>query len=354
MYKLVNIELRLITRLKRILKVIGLFLLAYIFINLITPYSKFLKNRSINNQINYLSELLDDGYDDVLQDRFPEGKIFSNALLALSIIEHSAKREVLESRSLIVDRCIKRILSSNAKKTFTKDMNPSYGMFYNAWVLLVLSEYSSSELFLHSNIKERVNENKRLINERLVQAQSNAVVELDSYFDASWPADNLIGLIGLEDESLKREWIKVLFENAKHDSGLIHHSGITPNIVRGSSSAMITYALSKGGYGDDKTYNASFKKLLIDDYLGIQFVKEHENGVSVSDVDSGPVVFGYGASATIMNVKTQAILGEPKAKNTWALMNVIGVPINVCGNKFYLFKREPMFDLFMLWGSVSL
>ena len=41
------------------------------------------------------------------------------------------------------------------------------------------------------------------------------------------------------------------------------------------------------------------------------------------DVDSGPIVFGYGASATIMNIKAQAVLGVPKAKNTWALINLL-------------------------------
>jgi hypothetical protein len=55
-----------------------------------------------------------------------------------------------------------------------------------------------------------------------------------------------------------------------------------------------------------------------------------------------------------MKVKSQAFLGEPKAKNMWTLMNVIGVPIYVWRNKFYLFKREQMPGLFMLWGSVSL
>lgn len=72
------------------------------------------------------------------------------------------------------------------------------------------------------------------------------------------------------------------------------------------------------------------------------------------DVDSGPIVFGYGASATIMNIKAQAVLGVPKAKNTWALINLIGIPINMGYKKFYIFKQEPMLDLFMLWGSVSL
>ena len=72
------------------------------------------------------------------------------------------------------------------------------------------------------------------------------------------------------------------------------------------------------------------------------------------DVDSGPVVFGYGASATVMNIKTQASRGNPKAKSTFAAMNLLGLPIHLFNKKYYLLKKEPMYDLFMLWGLVEL
>ena len=89
-------------------------------------------------------------------------------------------------------------------------------------------------------------------------------------------------------------------------------------------------------------------------YLGIQLVKENENGSNSMDVDSGPVVFGYGASATIMNIKTQASLGNEKSRITWAVMNTLALPVNIFNKKYYLMKKEPMLDLFMLWGSTEL
>ena len=72
------------------------------------------------------------------------------------------------------------------------------------------------------------------------------------------------------------------------------------------------------------------------------------------DADSGPVIFGYGASATIMNIKTQASLKDSKSKITWAAMNTIALPINIFKKKYYILKQEPMLDLFMLWGSTEL
>ena len=99
-------------RIKKTLKYIASILLVYVILCLITPYSKFLRNRSINNQISYLSKILDRGYDNELQRRFPEGKLFSNAILALSTIEYCEKNSKQnEKYAKIVDDCIKRIQS---------------------------------------------------------------------------------------------------------------------------------------------------------------------------------------------------------------------------------------------------
>lgn len=140
----------------------------------------------------------------------------------------------------------------------------------------------------------------------------------------------------------------------EHQSGLIHHAGSNSSQIRGSSSAMITFCLSKAGYQDINKYNNTFQNIFADNYLGVQLIKENEDGSNEMDVDSGPVVFGYGASATIMNIKTQASMDNPKSKFTWAAMNAISAPINVFNKKYYLLKQEPMLDLFMLWGCTEL
>ena len=134
-------------RIKKTLKYIASILLVYVILCLITPYSKFLRNRSINNQISYLSKILDRGYDDELQRRFPEGKLFSNAILALSTIEYCEKNSKQnEKYAKIVDDCIKRIQSDRSVRVFNKDMIPKYGMFFNAWSNHVYSCYKNSRL----------------------------------------------------------------------------------------------------------------------------------------------------------------------------------------------------------------
>jgi hypothetical protein len=55
-----------------------------------------------------------------------------------------------------------------------------------------------------------------------------------------------------------------------------------------------------------------------------------------------------------MNIKTQASLGNEKSRITWAVMNTLALPVNIFNKKYYLMKKEPMLDLFMLWGSTEL
>ena len=117
---------------------------------------------------------------------------------------------------------------------------------------------------------------------------------------------------------------------------------------------MITFCLSEAKYSNIEEYSSQFANLFADSYLGVQLIKENEDGSNNMDVDSGPVIFGYGSSATIMNIKTQASLGNSSSKYTYALMNLISLPVNIFKKKYHILKKEPMLDLFMLWGSTGM
>ena len=340
---------------KKTLKYLGILITAYSFLCLITPFNKYLRNRSIRNQINYLSQILDKGYDDNLQRRFPEGKLFSNALLALSTIEYCDKNgKAHEKYARIVDNCINRIQSKEALGIFNPNMEPKYGMFFNGWSNYVYSTYKKSSLFKFSKIQNSVIEQSDIIESRLTSTQNDSLRLLDTYAKSNWPADNLIGIISLSNDELRKNWIEKILEASKHKSGLIHHAGSNPLELRGSSSAMITFCLGEAKYHNIEEYSSQFEELFADNYLGIQLIKENEDGSNKMDVDSGPVIFGYGSSATIMNIKTQASLGNSNSKYTYALMNLISLPVNIFQKKYHILKKEPMLDLFMLWGSTEM
>jgi len=328
---------------------------SYILLCILTPFNKILRNRSIKNQIEYLNQLLHNGYDDELQMRFPEGKLFSNAIFSLSVIEVSDQNENQKQEyAQIIDSAIKRIFSDQTLSPFNSNLKPKYGMFYNGWTNYVLTTYQNSSLFKYSTIKEEVQKHSNIIQNRISQIQSDSIQILDTYSYANWPADNMIGLISVKDDSIQSIWLDKIMTTTIHESGLVHHSGSDYYTIRGSSQAMITFCMAEIEFEKVQSYNQKFKDIFIDEYLGVQLVKENEDGSNQSDIDSGPVIFGYGSSASIMNIKTQASLNKNGARSTWALMNTISIPINIFGTKFYLFKIEPMFDIFMLWACVEL
>ena len=295
------------------------------------------------------------GYDDRLQLRYPEGKLFSNAILALSVIEYCDMQNIgKEKYSMIVDNCVERIFSEKAKSNFNEDLEPAFGMFYIGWTNYTLKSYLRSPLIAYSKYKDRIIAESTLLEARINEVQNDSLRILNSYVDMNWPADNLIGLLSLDDNVLRQNWLSLIFEMAKSKTGLIHHSGSDELEIRGSSSALISYCLCKLDFEDLATYSNTYKEVFIDEILGIQLVKENENGSGHWDADSGPVIFSYGASASIMNIKTQVCLNKPSARYTWSFMNWLSLPVNWMGKKFYLMKKEPMLDLFMLWGSVEL
>jgi hypothetical protein len=111
---------------------------------------------------------------------------------------------------------------------------------------------------------------------------------------------------------------------------------------------LIIYLLSEYDKELARKEHGKFKELFIESRLGIQFVKEDLKDKSYYDIDSGPVILGYGSVATIVNVKAQKGIQSP-SKFTEGFINLIGMPINFAGKKYYLFKKEKMFDVFMLW-----
>lgn len=340
---------------KKYIKYLVVIFFAYFIICVSTPFNKSLRQRSIKNQINYLSHILDQGYDDQLQSRYPEGKVFSIALLALSIIEHYNKTENVNAEySKTVDKCIQRLLSENSLKNFPAHISPPYGMFYNGWVNHVLVSYINSALFQFSEMQKEILATSLMIELRFLSAQKDSIRLLDSYADAHWPADNLMGIVSIQDSVIGRLWLDKLLSGTDHPTKLINHAGDQQSIIRGSSSALMIYCLGKIPYPNLIQYNDRFKETFVDPYFGIQLVKENESGSNDSDYDSGPVTFGYGAAATIMNIKTQAILGNKNSKITWAFFNSISFPVNLFHSKYYLLKQEPMFDLFMLWAAVEI
>ena len=134
--------------------------------------------------------------------------------------------------------------------------------------------------------------------------------------------------------------------------GEILHSLFEGENVRGSSTALSLYYLNQMKGLDCGQLTSNFRQKFVDNYFGVRLVKEYPD-IGGEDFDSGPIIFGYGAVASIVNIKLMTKIGE-NPYPTLCLFNLLGIPISTWSYKFYLFEQEPMFDIFMLWNFVSI
>jgi hypothetical protein len=317
------------------------------------PQSNYLLNKSIKNQIAYLQEEFDNNLGAAMQKKYPEGQLFSCLLFALSLIEYSEfNKEYVTSDQ--VEKLILNTTTQKSRDNFEDDLALKYGAFYNGWINYTLKKYTSSELYKTSKQKEKIEAIKKKFTSRIINSQIDSIKLQETYSNAIWPADNLVCIASLDNQysEIRKAWLEKILSSSK-DNLINHYSG-NKEEIRGSSQALINYflieidgALAKKSYLEYKT---RFQK----EYFGIMLVREFEDGLESVDIDSGPIVFGIGSVATIMNNKLGERLNEKNTKNTLGFLNLIGLPVNLFGKKRYLFGIEPMYDIFLLWSSVGI
>lgn len=323
-----------------------------LLLNFITPQIDLLLERSIDNQINFFEKKFTKELGNKLQEKYPEGELFSNLIFALSVIEYSFYKDGLNQE--IVENSIITSVSEQSKLNYEEGLHLPYGAFYNGWINYTLKKYIESKLIENSPNKEKIIELHQKISKRIVKSQKDSVKLLETYTNSIWAADNIVCIASLNEEHrlLKNKWLSVIKETSKDK--LINHYGGDSAEIRGSSQALIIYFLVELDSIYSNASHLRYKNRFEDEILGISFIKEYESPENNGDIDSGPIILGYGSVATIMNSKLKSRIKERGYTTTFGFLNVIGMPINLFGEKYYLFGLEPMFDIFMLWNSVGI
>lgn len=329
---------------------VGIFV--YIFLTLVTPYVKPLRHSAIERQIAYLNQQFESGLADKMQLVYPEGKLFSFAIFELSLIEYFQNSNNQEIRFLI-DQNMNRMLNDSLEIDFNLNLTPEYGAFYNGWMLWVMNEYLGLNDFNDPELLLRVKAKKDTLSINLLNAFCKLSRPLESHFSSVWPADNLVAMAALNvDYELSDFDGADIMRNFFNDEGEILHSLFEGENVRGSSTALSLYFLNQMKGLDCGQLTSNFRQKFVDNYFGVRLVKEYPD-IGGEDFDSGPIIFGYGAVASIVNIKLMTKIGE-NPYPTLCLFNLLGIPISTWSYKFYLFGQEPMFDIFMLWNFVSI
>ncbi len=331
------------------------------------------KQKDIIEQLNFLeSELKTNDLGNRMQAMFPEGYVFVNALYGLSWCElalaYGVKDEIKTRATMEALYAYDQIDSDRGREVFNETMVPAYGIFYQGWRNYLLSKIVSIDVEFENKeyYVNQFNENCELI---FKAVQSSETPYLSSYPNQCWPADMFVAMASLSNYNILNSntyqfvvdsWLEKVKGHLDMNTGLVPHrveatSGRSLGGARGSSSSLILRMLSEIGGPFARNQYDRFESHFMTTTFGLPSVREYPKGTfGLGDVDSGPVIFGVGFSATIVNIGLQSRFGEfATSERQYKTINAFGFKRRMNEKKSYLFGALPMADAFIAWGRAS-
>lgn len=331
------------------------------------------KEQEIIQQLNFIGEGLKErntGYS--MQSIFPEGYVFIHALYGLAWCELAKSPNIdssIRNKALLEARWAYQCLKDEfAKSNFDKDLSPRYGIFYCGWknyLLANILEIQNSKRVSLTEKKEFENACEEII--KAIQQSSTPFIE--SYEGSSWPADAFVAMASVKKydrlfhpkyDSTIKAWIIKVKGRLDKSTGLVPHStnfqtGETLEGARGSSSVLILRFLAEIDPSFALEQFKVFKDKFLLKRLGLPAIREYtENTHEFGDIDSGPVIWDVGFSATIVSIAAFQKFGEEEfSQSVQNTIEGFGFPFSSGSQKRYIFGKLPIADAFLAWGKVT-
>ncbi|MES2794896.1 MAG: hypothetical protein V4683_02965 [Bacteroidota bacterium] len=325
-------------------------------------------------QLNFLgNELKNNNLGERMQELFPEGFVFINALYGLSWCELAFSDSTNDKK--IKAKALKEALfayneinSDKAKSIFDSHLTPEKGIFYIGWNNYLLSKILSLDTsFVDYDKYENIFiDQSELISNSLKESNSPF---LQSYHNQTWPADMFVAMASISnyDKIFKpkykneiSEWINGVKLNLDPKTKLIPHkvnprTGGTIEGPRGSSISLIIRLLAEIEPNFANEQYELYKTNFVITTLGLPSICEYPKGqFGETDIDSGPVIFGVGFSGTIVSIGTYSMLGDSElAEMQYKTINAFGFSNKFGNEKKYIFGLLPIADAFIAWGRAS-
>lgn len=325
-------------------------------------------------QLNLLeSELKTNDAGQKMQQVYPEGFVFINALYGLAwcelaLADTSNDQKLKEKAISEALYAYNAINSDIAKSTFDTYLKPENGIFYFGWRNYLLSKILTLDTTFvdHKSYVATFSIHCNTIKNALGKTDNPY---LESYNNQAWPADMFIAVASLSnhDKIFNSEYksdIKIWLERVKQrldsKTNMVPHSvdsktGEPTQGARGCSMSLILRMLPE----IDSTFaNEQFKLFepaFVSTTLGLPSIREYPVGQKgVEDVDSGPVIFGVGFAATIVSIGTFSFFNKNYlADKQYKIINAFGFEMEDNNMKSYMFGKLPVADAFIAWGRAS-
>jgi hypothetical protein len=326
----------------------------------------------VRDSLAFLRASLESGGGEAAQQQFPEGYFFSSALYGLAWTDlatagnadaRSARREA--------QWALDRLGSPAGRSAFNDALRPRYGIFYAGWSLLLRSETASLD-------PTAVGTDER----NQIAADADAVASafednldaggspfLVAYSNQSWPVDSVVAIAALRraDEvtgqdhgQLIDRWLRRVNDLVDPRTGLLPHqtdpkTGAVIEGSRGSSQTIIQRMWPTVDPATRSEVYRRFRTYFVATRAGFVGVREYPDGVDgAGDVDSGPLVLGFSASASAVAIGAARANGdESLAVAILHEADVFGAPLTIGGERRYAFGAVPIGDAFLTWARAT-
>ena len=259
--------------------------------------------------------------------------------------------ELREKHVALMEECIRQILSERVKafdkERWKDDPIESLGSASDHAAYL---GYLNLMMSLHRLLKpesEYAELNDRITDALVKRVNDSKILLLRSYPYEVYPVDNcyVVGSIGLHAKATgidRSAFIKKWVDTCRKkyidpDSGLLYQcvdarSGAPIDRARGSGTVLGLYALSFVDMTLSEELFDAARKNLAQTPFGFGGVREYTSatGREGGDIDSGPIVAGYGLSATGFMIAGCRIHGDADYyRRLYATAHAWGVPANI-------------------------
>jgi hypothetical protein len=157
-----------------------------------------------------------------------------------------------------------------------------------------------------------------------------------------------------------QRWLEAAQDRLDPATGLLPHhvdsrTGEVLEGARGSSQSLVARFLVEVDPEWGRIQYALFRRQFVAPLLGAPGVREYpEHIAGQGDIDSGPLVAGFSASATVVMIGAAQVHGDREVAD--ALIDAseaAGLPIRWGGSKRYLLGLLPIGDAFLVWAKTS-
>nr|WP_067467112.1 hypothetical protein [Nocardia amamiensis] len=309
-------------------------------------------------QLRFLRAELRSGLGEEMQGMFPEGYFFSHALYGLAWVDVARGDTTYRAEALREARwALESLGSPSGRAVFDARLRPAYGVFYVGW-----SSWLRGAVIELAGAGAPETAQFTADCEALATAFGTDGPFLAAYPGQAWPVDSVVAvaalrlhdrIVGSRFEPVIAEWLTSARRHLDPATGLLPHQA-APLVegARGSSQSVIQRFLPEIDAAWAGEQYSAFRRLFVDTPLGLPGVREYPHGQNgAGDVDSGPLVLGVSASATVVAIGAARVHGDRSlAGPLTGLGESLGVPVTLGNSKRYAFGALPVGDAFLAWS----